>query len=245
MNTVLDDNKKLCLNSGQIIKLKPTMTIMFQVDDLSQASPATVSRCGMVLNESGQLGHSIYITSYCTELKKLFDDKIVDKNFARFFHYIVDLCVEFTTVNCRFPCPGTGPFIVNHMIRIIECFNAEYKPKHTDGEEIEIPADMEDKLINTLIFSCIWGIGGCLDEFTRGSFDTFLQDLINGEDVREKYNLDMGPDGAENYPATKIPNKIGDYKSLFDMSFDPKEMRWINWMMTVPKYIVDKELSYL
>lgn len=55
----------------------------------------------------------------------------------------------------------------------------------------------------------------------------------------------MGPEGAELYPAMKIPNKIGDYKSLFDMSFDPEEMRWINWMMTVPKYIVDKELTYL
>lgn len=55
----------------------------------------------------------------------------------------------------------------------------------------------------------------------------------------------MGSEGAELYPAMKIPNKIGDYKSLFDMYFDPVEMRWINWMMTVPKYIVDKELTYL
>jgi len=42
---------------------------MFEVDDLSQASPATVSRCGMVLLESGSLGHTVYITSYCTKLR--------------------------------------------------------------------------------------------------------------------------------------------------------------------------------
>lgn len=69
MNTVLDDNKKLCLNSGQIIKLKPTMTMMFEVEDLSQASPATVSRCGMVLLEPQQLGHTVLITSYCNDLE--------------------------------------------------------------------------------------------------------------------------------------------------------------------------------
>lgn len=82
----------------------------------------------MVLLESQQLGHNVFVTSYCTKLKGYLEDKHVEKNFERMFHHIIDLCTEFTRVNCKFPCPGNGAFLVNHMTRIIDCFVNRYKP---------------------------------------------------------------------------------------------------------------------
>lgn len=48
LNTVLDDSKRLCLTSGEIICLTPVMNMLFIMDSVAEASPATISRNGML-----------------------------------------------------------------------------------------------------------------------------------------------------------------------------------------------------
>lgn len=48
LNTVLDDSKRLCLTSGEIICLTPVMNMLFNMDSVAEASPATISRVGML-----------------------------------------------------------------------------------------------------------------------------------------------------------------------------------------------------
>ena len=94
MNTVLDDNKMLCLANSERIKLSNTIHMVFevsrvdrvpselllqecikikyanypQVQDLAQASPATVSRCGMVYVDPGQLKWMPYVKTWLDTL---------------------------------------------------------------------------------------------------------------------------------------------------------------------------------
>ena len=64
MNTVMDDNKTLTLVSNERIPLSGPMRLIFEVSNLRNASPATVSRAGMLFINDIDIGMKPFMDSW-------------------------------------------------------------------------------------------------------------------------------------------------------------------------------------
>ena len=61
LNSVLDDNKLLTLPSGERLGIPNNVRIVLEVDSLAHATPATVSRCGMVWFSDDTVSSHMYL----------------------------------------------------------------------------------------------------------------------------------------------------------------------------------------
>jgi dynein heavy chain len=64
MNSVMDDNKILTLINGDRIPLTSSMSLVFETQDLRVASPATVSRAGVLFINDSDIGWIPYMNSW-------------------------------------------------------------------------------------------------------------------------------------------------------------------------------------
>lgn len=96
LNSVLDDSKRLCLNSGSVLILTPFVRLIFEVEDLQAATPATISRCGMVYLSEDVLTTQVLIESWFSRLPDNFKSQQVNIKRLRFlFGEFVEPSLQF------------------------------------------------------------------------------------------------------------------------------------------------------
>ncbi|XP_004674896.1 PREDICTED: dynein heavy chain 7, axonemal [Condylura cristata] len=246
MNTVLDDNKKLCLMSGEIIQMSPQMNLIFEPMDLEVASPATVSRCGMIYMEPHMLGWRPLMLSWINILPSVISN--IQKEFIMgLFDRMVPVSLEFIRKHAKELSPTSDTNLVRSLMNLIDCFMDDF----ADDVKVKERNDREtySLLEGIFLFSLTWSIGASCKDEDRMNFNKILRELMDGpitELTRNKYKLLSGTEQTSSKALTvPFPEK----GTIYDYQFVPEGIgRWEPWIKkledapSIPKDMLFNEI---
>jgi dynein heavy chain, axonemal len=186
MNTVLDDNKKLCLTSGDVIKMSSLMTMMFETEDLKEASPATVSRVGMVFMEPKRLGWRPTVQSWLHKMQAEYGEPLalpdIQAHISMLFEWLVPPLLHFIQNGPVQLTPVTNIELVASIVSMLDAlFDAPFVTQDTASDAVPAAKDRIKVIEGLFIMSATWSIGSITDTKGRVKFDEFFRALLNGE----------------------------------------------------------------
>ncbi|KAM4608668.1 dynein axonemal heavy chain 7 [Polymixia lowei] len=226
MNTVLDDNKKLCLMSGEIIQMSPQMSLIFEPMDLEVASPATVSRCGMIYMEPHMLGWRPLMLSWFNTLPTTVSAMHKDL-IAGLFDRILPACLQLIRKTAKELSPTSDTNLVKSLMNLMDCMMDEFcdEAKMKSMNERDICSWLE----GIFVFCLVWSVGASCDESGRVRFDAVVREVLDGP-LSEETRVRHGILATVEPPPKQLTVPLPTEGTLYQYRFIKEGMgRWELW----------------
>lgn len=135
INSVMDDNKRLNLVTGEIIYLTEAVKVLIETSDLTNTSPATVSRCAMIYFPREQLPIKVHFNTWLLNLPGVLADQ--KKRLDSYFNFFMPQIVE-NFLNCpsKLIYPVTGHWAVKTFVMLLDGMVAEYRNEKYKDERL-------------------------------------------------------------------------------------------------------------
>ena len=218
MNSVMDDNKLLTLPNGERIRLQPFAAMIFEVGDLQYASPATVSRAGMVWVDPKNLGYRPYYERWLVRNVK--DNPERTARLEELFSKYVPELVEWLMLGLIF-----GEYEVKpKMVLPLTDLNLVVSLSHLLASLFQQAPDSDVKHVEGIFLACLtWSFGASLIQSEQRRFDSNLKRL-------------SGMTGSDNasVPGTGVPGQTKF--TIFDYRYHIQNQNWVQWSTEVTEF---------
>ena len=213
LNTVLDDNKILTLANGDRIPMTDNVKLLFEVEDLRNASPATVSRAGIIYVSESDLDWEPVLQSWLKlkEPNKMAIFKACflkyvgtctgPKSFGHLFHFLIKNCKPVVS------CSRVG--MVEGCCNLLDgLLMVSDLAANNDILQVEL-----EKLF---VYAITWSVGGLLEATDRVKFANYIGTFASPGGFMPKYT------------------EPGD--TIFEFKINPDAMDWERWVTPTWEY---------
>ncbi|XP_035754904.1 dynein heavy chain 5, axonemal-like [Egretta garzetta] len=199
LNSVLDDNKTLTLANGDRIPMSPSCKIIFEPHNIDNASPATVSRNGMVFMSSSVLDWKPILRAWLQTLPVTYSE-VLWNCFNAVFQDVIDFV--FSAVTPKMPILEC--MYIKQAIDLLQGLLSDQYEKQLSEEHIA----------RLFVFAVMWSAGALLEPDDRLKMELFLRKhsavkelpAVNGEETMFEFGINAC--GQWEHWSKKVPEYI-------------------------------------